>query len=107
MARTFVRLDATALLLPPFVAMPHVTTVPLDFSAANAYLFAVIETTFVNLESTLLLSPPTVGSPQVTTVPSFFRAANAYSEGTIFLTVVSEELTAVKLVFIRGKLPQL
>ena len=92
-----VKLDATEvyvsfaglyeLAIPPFCVIPHVTTLPSVFNAANTLSFEYMDTTpDVKLDATevkvLLLGlyelafPPYRIFPQVTTLPSFLSAAN-------------------------------
>ena len=60
----------------PLLGLPHVTTLPLLFKAANAFWFEYISTTLVNV--TVLESPPYELLPQVITVPSVFNADIAF-----------------------------
>jgi len=91
---TPVNSELTELLSPPRFALPHVTTEPSDFNAANALLVEKISVTFeLKLALTELLSPPWATDPHVMTEPSDFTAANAVSVEYISITPVNSELT--------------
>ena len=90
---------ATALLLPPLVLFPHVTTEPSVFRAAKAPLFAnTVWTPLASCPATALLFAPWALLPQVTTEPSVFNAANApYVEWRVLTSLASCEATALLL----------
>ena len=75
MVCTLVSCACTALLSPPPLAKPHVTTVPSCLRAAKAPAKAPagekMVCTLVSCACTELLSPPRAGWPQVTTLPWF------------------------------------
>jgi hypothetical protein len=81
----------------PYEAMPHVTTVPSLFSAANACCEAKTFTTpDVSNEATEEVELSS-DLPQQTTLPSDFKAAKARSAGKILTTpLVSCEATALE-----------